>query len=248
MSAREKYQNPPFIEAVCEFRLPPDSKWDLTVPGLIYERVSGTFPNKEQQAIQEIEIKPTVKGLEQQVRTEDRVLFFSSDRKTVIQVGPAVLAINALKPYPSWESFKPRIEEAFAALTGVVNVRGFQRIGLRYINVVEIPGKLVRLEDYFDFYPFLGSNLPQDLAGFLVGCVLPFLGGRDLCRLQISNAVPGRADVNAFLLDLDYYLATPQAVRMTEALDWIENAHQQVESVFEGCLTESLRKIFRGDN
>jgi uncharacterized protein (TIGR04255 family) len=51
-----EYKNPPAIEAVCEFRLSPETEWDITIPGLIYERVKEKFPIKEQRTFQNVEI------------------------------------------------------------------------------------------------------------------------------------------------------------------------------------------------
>ena len=82
---RRKYRNPPIIEAVCEFRLAPDSKWDLTIPGLVYEKVSKEFPNKEQRLIQEVEITKGSQGIQQQIRTSERILFLNSDRKSLFK-------------------------------------------------------------------------------------------------------------------------------------------------------------------
>ena len=87
-----KYPNPPIIQAVCEFHLTPDSKWDLTIPGSIYEKVSKEFPNKEQRLIQEVDTTQNPQGIQQQVRTSERVLFLTDDRKTFIQIGPHLLS------------------------------------------------------------------------------------------------------------------------------------------------------------
>jgi len=43
----KKYAKPPIVEAVCEFRLTHDTRWDLTVPGLLYEKLKASFPQKE---------------------------------------------------------------------------------------------------------------------------------------------------------------------------------------------------------
>jgi uncharacterized protein (TIGR04255 family) len=42
----KKYEKPPIIEAVCEFRFSGKSKWDLTIPGLIYDSVKDEYPQK----------------------------------------------------------------------------------------------------------------------------------------------------------------------------------------------------------
>ena len=243
-----KYANCPLVEAVCELRLTRDSKWDITIPGLIYEKIKDEFPNKEQRFVQEAELTKDSQGMQQQIRTSERAWFLSDDRKTFIQVGPRLLAINRLKPYLSWAEFRPGIEKAFMTLVETVDVKGVQRIGLRYINRIEIPGASVDLDDYFEFRPFLGHNLPQSMANFIVICLLPFFDGRDSCRvqlIQLTNAVPEAGGNVAFLLDLDYFLDQPQAVPENEMLVWVDTAHEKVEELFEGCIKDSLREIFQ---
>ena len=39
-----RYKNSPIIEAICEFQFEENSEWDLTVPGLVYDRVQNEFP------------------------------------------------------------------------------------------------------------------------------------------------------------------------------------------------------------
>lgn len=241
-----KYLNPPIIEAVCEFRLTPDSKWDLTVPGLLYEKIQDEFPNKEQRLIREMDLDlKSLQVITPQVHTSERILFLTEDKKMFVQMGSHLLSVNCLKPYPTWERFKPTIEKAFRAIIGIFEVKGLQRIGLRYVNRIEIPSQSVKLEDYFDFYPFLGQKIPQLITTFIVGCVLLFFDGRDLCKVQLTDAAPEKPDNSAYLLDLDYFLAQPQLVSIDKALEWIEGAHQQVEEIFEGCINDRLREIFQ---
>ena len=92
-----------------------------------------------------------------------------------IQIGPHLLAINCLKPYPSWQGFKPRIEEAFNALVTSIDIKGFARIGHERLIELKFHFAQVNLDDYFEFRPFLGTRLPQDMRSFIIGCVLPFL-------------------------------------------------------------------------
>lgn len=240
-----KYANPPVVEAVCEFRLAPDSTWDLTVPGLVYEKIKDEFPHREQRSIHEVEITQGPEGLQQQVRTTERVLFFSDDRKMLVQLGPRLLTINCLKPYPTWAGFRPKIERAFNALINTVEVKGLQRIGLRYINRIEIPTSPVKLEDYLEFYLFLGPRLPQDMANFIAGCEFLYENGRDRCKVQLTPALSSSPEYQALSLDIDYFLAKPRGVEVTEAIDWVEGAHDKVEDVFEGCINDRLRAIFQ---
>lgn len=240
-----KYINEPIIEAVCEFRLPPDSNWDLTIPGLIYEKIKDEFPHKEQRLFQDAETIKQPQGIQHKLSTNERILFFTDNRKVFIQVGRHLLAINSLKPYPSWDQFKPKIEKAFKSLIDTIAVNEFQRIGLRYINLIQIPGQTIDLDKNFEFRPFLGTNLPQNMTNFVIGCELPFFDGRDSCTIQLTRAVPEQPENSAFILDLDYFNTPPRTVPVNQALDWVENAHLQVEENFEGCITENLRMIFQ---
>lgn len=240
-----KYANSPIIEAICDFRFSPDTKWDLTIPGLVYEIVGKEFPNKEQRLVQEVEIAQTPEGMQHQIHINERILFLANDRKTFVQLGPHLLAVNCLKPYPMWKEFRARIKAALSAIGNVVDIGGLQRIGLRYLNRIEIPGRSFDFEDYFEFRPFLGQKLTQDMVSFILGCVLPFYEGRDSCRVQLTNAARGSPDSTAVLLDLEYSLAKPKAISPPQVLEWVETAHEKVEDIFEGCISERLREIFK---
>ena len=238
-----KYANPPIVEAVCGFKLTPETRWDLTVPGLLYERLKGSFPQKEQRMIQEMELMQGPEGLQQQIRTSERLLFFTEDRKMLVQIGPRLLTVNALKPYPHWEGFKPRIEMAWKSLQASVEVLGLEHMGLRYINHIELPAHGGELAEYFEFYPFVGQRLPQQMVSFLAGVEFSYADDRDHCRVQFTP-IPGSEGKNLFMLDIDYFLARPGAVKPAEALAWVEEAHSRVEEVFEGCITDKLREMF----
>ena len=243
----KKYKNPPVIEAVCEFRLSSDTPWDLTIPGLFYERVKHDFPYREQRLVQEVEVIATPQGLQQVIKYSDRVLMFAPDRKLLLQLGPRLLVINALKPYPTWEHFKKRIESAWKILQKVMEIKGLERIGLRYINRIEFPSPIVRLEEYFDFYPFVGERLPQKIVSFITIAEFPYADDRDLCRVQIQRALESETKT-AVILDIDYFTVRPQTIDVSDGLTWVEEAHSRVEEVFEGCITDKLRSMFEKAN
>lgn len=235
-----KYKNPPVVEAVCEFRLSQNTLWDLTVPGMFYEKVREDFPHREQRVASEVELVREPHGFQQRIRTFEHILLFSEDRKRIVQLGPRLLVINVLKPYPTWQGFKPIIEKAWKVLLEIVEVRGLERISLRYINEIKIPEQSFELKEYFEFYPYIGKGLPQNLASFIVGAEFIYEGEDDRCRLQLTPAT-GR---DALILDIDYFLTNLQNVSSESVMDWIEKAHGRVEEIFEGCITDKLRAMF----
>lgn len=238
-----KYAHPPIVEAVCEFRVLPSVPWDQTVAQYIYEKLKDDFPHRERGMVPEYDVTPTEQGVEQKLQFVQHQFFFAADRKSFVQMGTRRMAIHVLHPYPSWEIWSSKIRDAFHALTDVVNIIDFQRIGLLYNNHIELPAG-VEFGNYLDFHPYLGDNLPEQMKGFLVGCVFSFADDRDACKVQITTILSGKPDTVAFQLSLDYYLAISQGVVTDGALAWVDNAHREIKALFEGCICDPLRDIF----
>ncbi len=57
--------------------------------------------------------------LQQTVRVHDAVLFFDRGRRMFVQLGPQLLAVHVLQPYPTWQEFRPRIQ---GPLVGLVDL------------------------------------------------------------------------------------------------------------------------------
>jgi uncharacterized protein (TIGR04255 family) len=243
----ENYPNPPITEAICEFRVSPDTPWDLTVPGSFYERVQTEFPLREQRKVRSVELVMTPEGLMEEMLVRDRMMFSTADRSASVQVGPGILAVHVMSPYPSWSRFRPRIEHALRTLTGVVDVKGLQGINLRYINVVQVPGLNRDPEEYFLFLPRFGCDFPTRADSFIVGCELPFFDGQDACRVEMTDGIPDMPDATAFLINIDYFLAEPGTVPVNLAMDWLDRGHERAVEIFEACINDRLREIFRGN-
>jgi uncharacterized protein (TIGR04255 family) len=240
-----RYVKPPIVEAACEFVLPPDSKWDLTIPGMIYEKVRGTFPNREQQVVPKLEVmQQTSREIKQRLGTEERVFLYDAEKKTSLQLGPRLLSVSRRKPYISWDSFRPLIELASKALLETVEFKNFAKVSLSYSNLIEIPGSSAQLENFFEFRPYLGAGLPQNVVNFIVGAELPRADLRDICRITLTTARPAKPDNMCFLLTLEYYLLRPKAVDTAGVMEWVDAAHADIQGAFEAILTPRLRELF----
>lgn len=240
----KKYKNPPIVEALCEFRFDAGTPWDLTIPGLVYERLRHEFSKRRRVTTFEESISSGPGGIEREIRAIDRMQFLRDDEKALIQVGQNLLAVNHLKPYPTWREFLPLIRKGFNAYLEVANPKNIQRIGLRYINRIEIPGQRINLEDYFEFRPFVGSKLPQDFGSFILGIVVPYENLRDNLILKMEKLAIETSERIVIMLDLDYFLARSGQVLPDMVFEWVEVAHNHVEEAFEASITDRLRQMF----
>ena len=116
---------------------------------------------------------------------------------------------------------------------------------MRYINDINLGQISVSLEEFFDFYPFVGQNIPQNLARFHCLVQINFEDDRDSLILQVATAPQPEGQNAQVILDLDYFISKPDGFDMNETTEWLEKAHANLESVFEGCLKDSVRELFR---
>ena len=166
-------------------------------------------------------------------------------RLGILRSGPLSLKLTSLsQPYPSWEGLREIVYKGANAYREVLKPSRVERIGLRYINEIKFGSPRVELEDYFDFHPLVGSNLPQDFSRFHCFVQLEFEDNRDSLILQIGSKPDPSQEGAVIVLDLDYFLADPSKLKIEESTDWIEKAHANLESVFEGCLKDRVRELF----
>lgn len=240
-----KYHNAPIIEVVCEFIFTPNSPWDLALPGLIYERLRNTFEKRTQETIVAVEVTPGISNTLPAFRTEERIRLTQADEQAFIILGKHSISIHHVKPYPSWEKFFPLIRQAFESYTSVAEPVGIHRIGLRYINRIEVDGGRVEPSEYFSLYPYVGPGLPEDYSEFATRVLFPYQGGRDLLKVELASGKPDRPNTMVSFLDLDYILAQPDSIEPNDAMAWIVDAHNHIENVFEESITNRLREQFR---
>lgn len=241
----KRYKTPPIIEALCECRFIPSQQWDLTIPGLIYEQVKDEFPQREQKMGIGVQFKPTERGIEHKIEpAPPRIQFHKKDKTALIQVAPDLLVVNQLKPYPTWKRFKPLILRALDVYEKIANPKGFNRIGLRYINKIDTDADYVELSEYFDFYPYLPKKLPQIHTNVISRVEIPYYNGRDQMLITIANAPQEIPEKISILLDIDYVMNKPGDLEIKDAGEWIEHAHSSVEDAFESCIKDKCRTLF----
>ena len=253
-----QYLSPPIREVVCEFRYEEDGRWDGAAPGLVYSVLRDEFPRRLVEEKQPSATTPGIGspnllppelqqiGLSFRLVPEESLRFWrEEDESGYIAVSPYRMSVHHFKPYPSWERVAEIIGKGAKAYRDVLEPAKVQRIGLRYINHVNLGQMSVSLEEFFDFYPFIGQNIPQSLSQFHCMVQIGFEDDRDLLTLQIATPPQPDKQGAQVILDLDYFLARPDGFEMNETTEWLEKAHVNLESVFEGCLKDSARDLFR---
>lgn len=241
-----KYRNSPIVEAVFEVKFSETPGWDFTIPGVMYSRLSTDFPIKEQRVTQEFTIsQDDPSRIKQEVRTSQNMAFLSSDRQRLIQVGEKNSSVHHIKPYKGWEDyFRYDIHSGFSVLNELLPSSKISRLGLRYINHIHAPENELEVTKYLNFYPEFISSHGLQTENFIAGNIFRIPDTEDRCRLQLSNGISPSDKANLFILDLDYYILSSQVSDPQTIFAWADNAHEQIERLFEMSITNASRDLF----
>lgn len=244
------YENPPLVEVLCEFQLEPSQPWDWTIPGLVYDKVKKEFPKKKQQNVIEMEARVEQNELMPSIKKGGvtRLQFLREDETALIQVGPNLLAVNHLRPYPTWGRFQKMIKSSLAVYREVAYPKALKRIGLRYINRLEIPEAEVRIEDYILAVPQIPEPVPQVFATWIQRVEIPFVDSNGMMVMQSGLVKHEEPNKITFLLDLDFITLDVRDINLENATNWLEKAHAAVEKTFEVCITDKSRALFKEVN
>jgi uncharacterized protein (TIGR04255 family) len=238
------YRNPPVVEALAELYF-AGGEWDLTVPGSFYERIKGRFPQKGQMDQLAVELEMGREGARTRTMPgAPRSRFRSEDGSRMVQLGPDVLVVNQLRPYPHFEAWSPVLLEMLALYRELVRPTTIARLGVRYINRIVIPKPRVKMEEYFRIYAEVPPELGAAHGDFLLRLELPPQYAGHQLLLTFATAPPEGPGQIAYLLDL-YDIV---AMETPEAFDTVEGrlveAHDSIEWVFENAITDATRELF----
>jgi uncharacterized protein (TIGR04255 family) len=219
----------------------------------VYEKVKAEYPEKRQEGVLEVPVRPTTDALLVGMKTGiSKMQFFRADKSALVQVGPDLLAVNSVPqgpamPYPGWEMFKPEVMKHLKTYRDVASPKSLSRVGVRYINRIGVPtGDQFSLERYFRVLPELPSGLPQVLSTILIKVEIPFDDPPGTLRFIFGSANSEQPDVSSFLLDMEMYVAGDKVPSLEGVGEWLEKAHDRVEAAFDASFTdETHREIFK---
>lgn len=242
-------ENAPLLEAVCEFRVLPASAPDVTLPGVLYEKLKEAFPNKEAPRPGAsigvlIQPLPTMPILSSPMLYPVR--FRSADSLDIVQVDALAVSVHRTPPYDGWDAYLSRISRVWDAYQEIVDVSLIDRVGLRYINRIPVEKSI-----HLDASAFLTitPGLPAALSGrgvsdFFHRYILTYDRPRGSLILQSGVQIVSPNDVGV-VLDLDFGFS-PQMPQLADMQTSLASAHDVVENAFLACLSEPLRAKLEG--
>lgn len=248
-SRRRRYRNPPLVEALAEIHFDPAEPWDPTIFGRLNEKIASEYPIRETLEGYNLGVVGPDVMRQLMKKAGTRMRFIRSDQSGMVQVAENLLVVNAIHkgnvaPYPGWDRFKPSILARLSDYVGVASPSGIVRIGLRYINRIRFDRDTFRFGTAFSDSPFVPRVLGEARDAFMVRVEVP----RDHSdHLIVTVGVVSETDPSqiSVILDIDHVSKRVQISPVPGQVgEILENAHNEIEEVFESCLTPDLRRRF----
>jgi uncharacterized protein (TIGR04255 family) len=246
---QHQYRNPPIEEAVCEFRFAPGPAWNLTVPGLFYEKVKDSYTGEpRQQNLIATEIQPGHEPTNSEIKVRQemiKLLIPSSDNQRLVGVGPDVLSVHVLRPYKGWDEFSQRIDQVFEDYTEVAKPIGINRIALRYINRIVIPStQPIELIEYFTIATHIPEGLPSRISGFLTRIESHYEDIPIKLVLTFADAI-APVEQSEFILDLEISQDwVDKPLPLQEVHSNLYELKQRAWQAFETLITDRTKELF----
>ena len=162
------YRHPPLVEALCEFQF-AEGDWDWTVPGLMYQEIKDDIPHKAPDAsgrVRSADRRQAVEPAGERRRRTDAILpaltrapLCKSARTSWPSITCSLILIGTASNRLFWITLH--------FYRRVANPSGFKRLGLRYINRIDIPSTKLELQEYFNFRTAPARSYDPDADGCL---------------------------------------------------------------------------------
>ena len=160
-----QYKHPPITEAVIEIRL--EDSLSESVVEKIHKRLKKSYESSETISLVGIRLDPKKEKIERIPDEFEAYKLTSKDQADVVQIKPNAMVCSRLAPYNGWVNFEPRARENWEIWRKTAKHTKIKRIGVRYINRIDIPFRKedkIDIEDYLTIVPKYPE--PHLLTGF----------------------------------------------------------------------------------
>jgi uncharacterized protein (TIGR04255 family) len=169
----------------------------------------------------------------------------SNDQTQIVILWPTSFVFSQLAPYPGWDDFFDRFVRDWALWKKVVGYRKISRVGVRYINRIDIPitGDLTHYEKFLNLYPRIPDELGSVFAyGIQAQLPCPEIDGRITINSgSIPSPLLGHA---SFIFDQDIYKETNSPQTEDGLYKLLNEIYVKKNVVFEACITDRARELF----
>ncbi len=246
--------SPILREAVFEVRLRNPKEWDLSFPGLFYEKIKNKFPEKEEKTF--IDVSEPLRISSSKELAIAPVLFVKSkrERKGVAVASGRIkrVSVHYLAPVQDINLLREDVLFVINALLDTIKSAPLDRIALRFITEILLPmeekeGKYaLTLSDYFQIGPGTGPSLSNyEMVDFRVGVTFSLSKEIGLCRVTFYPLKIKEPGKDKFVLDVESFKSFEKGtfLEQQKVETWYNLTYSAMQEMFNNLLTEKTIEI-----
>ncbi len=247
----EPFPNAPIKEAIVEFKINPLPESNLEILESLHEKIKNDYPQKRAkhrwESSMKVENERMVSSTQRHIG-QDGFLFQSDNNEQVVQFTLDGFTFNRLRPYPpeGWPVIREEAHKLSSLFLDSISPTKIIRVGLRYINQIDIPLSNVDLTEYLTKGPDIPQDLPQALEQYLTRIVIPIpeFGAKAI----ITQAGPQKPSpsVTSLILDIDVFsdvnLVSRDNSKIWEIFDRLRDLKNRI---FRASITPKAEELFQ---
>lgn len=244
-----RFPNAPIVEAVLDIQARFTHAPDAARLAAFHEHIRERYPEMAPQTAWEFDFQVGEEGPRQGLRRgPEGFIFKSPTRQRMAQVRQNGFTLNWLKPYETWSGFRDEARSLWAFYVTVFQPDSVGRLGLRYVNRIELPLPFNDFREYVKTGPDIAPGLPQGLSNFFMRLEIPD-PARGLTAIVTETMQPllgpeGHQRV-PLILDIDIVFGQRLSPSGPEVWETLERMRQYKNEVFFSSMTERARELFR---
>lgn len=251
-SPREIYDHNPLVEVICQLRFPAILSIASEPPAAFQEMIRADYPHfRTEQSLPGLppEIASQLEGLPVPPGSETTYVFENEDRTRSIHLAKEFVAVTETS-YSKWEDFRGEVERAKSALEECYQPAPYERVGLRYRDVINRSELGLQASDWSDL-------LNPALAGFLAAddeVANDLVGFTEAAQFRVADVEHAFArvqhgivevvedediDLKAYSIDVDFF--TSERSQSQDVIPTLNIFHVHAGNFFRWAIEEPLR-------
>jgi uncharacterized protein (TIGR04255 family) len=243
MKNKKAYSSPPITEAIIEItfgtELIPKSFEKIT------KKLNKIYPNLQHQNTIEVNLHAnsnlTISNQPAGIKLS------SHDEADILILSHQKLGAARLAPYLGWEHLYDKIKSALKIWKSVVKTQAIIRIGVRYINRIDIPvdnSGVTKNEDFLNIFPHLPESIERPMFTYLNQVTLPTSNAYWDTTITSTNMPSPRINCISLLLDIDVFRTKDIPIKEEDLLASLLEVRDIKNYLFEECITPKARELF----
>ena len=239
------YENAPIREAVIDIQVVPAP--GIAVDDLKKIDVGRSYSQSDaiHTGVGQIQFGPSPGATATASSQPSGFVYKSSDMKQILQAQIGKFTLSRLAPYESWEPFSAEAKRLWTSYRRVAKPLTVNRMGVRYINRIDIPLPLLDFKEYLRTVPEVASDLPQGLAGYLMRLAIPLEDITGMAAITETMVPPPTPHLVSILLDIDVSVSGAFASDSVLIWETFEKLRQKKNLIFNACLTDKAKGLFQ---